>query len=335
MKHEAEFDAQLLDLHLNRLGEAERSALLERVAADAQLARQHTALQEVFAALNLVGAAAAPADLNARVAARVAAAPVLRVAPQPRRAVADDRIPMRRMFSLRDVIATAAGLVLMVGVGVPALLQVRERNQRIACSAQLAQLGQGLAMYGSTYADSLPFAGWGANRTWAPSDDPGVVTQPNRRHMYPLVRLQAVTPRAFICPSTSGVPMSERQVRQFDDFPDARNVSFAYQNMAGARPSLRDNPDMPILADDNPIFDSGRFLLSDLPRHLGLRKAEETNSRAHGGHGQNILTIGGRVKWTQTPNAGLGGDNIWTLNGVERYEGREGPRAATDSHLLK
>jgi hypothetical protein len=37
----------------------------------------------------------------------------------------------------------------------------------------------------------------------------------------------------------------------------------------------------------------------------------------------------------KTPNCGVNGDNIWTLEGVRQYTGREGPRVETDSHLLK
>ncbi len=60
-----------------------------------------------------------------------------------------------------------------------------------------------------------------------------------------------------------------------------------------------------------------------------------SNSRAHGGAGQNILTLRGEVKWTTTPLAGIDDDSIWTLNGVTEYTGQEGPTCATDSHLLK
>jgi hypothetical protein len=128
--------------------------------------------------------------------------------------------------------------------------------------------------------------------------------------------------------------MSADQVARHNDFTESRNISYSYQNMAGVRPALHDSPDLPILADNNPIFDDGRPLF-DLRYRLGLSDPAEANSRAHGGTGQNILTLGGRVRWVTTPNAGVNGDNIWTLRGVRSYSGREGPQTATDSHLLK
>lgn len=338
MRDEPQFEPQLLDLHLGRLSDAERDVVLQRVASDPQAARDHEALSGIFAALQSIQSVPAPsADLGARIAAKISAAPRLRVVPRTSasREGEGNLSLVRRVFSIRDVIASAAMVVLIVGVGVPSLMQVRERSQRMACSSQLARLGQGFAMYGSTFGDSLPFTGWSSQATWAPSNDPSLITQPNRRHLYPLVRIGAVNPQSFICPSTSDVAMSHTQVTQFDDFPDSRNESFAYQNMAGVRPNMRGNADLPVVADDNPLFDNGRCLLTDISTRLGLQKAGDQNSRAHGGHGQNILTIGGRVKWTDTPKTGVNEDNIWTLQGEDKYTGREGPQSATDSHLLK
>jgi hypothetical protein len=37
----------------------------------------------------------------------------------------------------------------------------------------------------------------------------------------------------------------------------------------------------------------------------------------------------------KTPDAGVDGDNIWTLQGVSTYTGREGPASAADAHLIK
>jgi hypothetical protein len=140
-------------------------------------------------------------------------------------------------------------------------------------------------------------------------------------------------PRLFLCPSQKDVPMPAAEIARRDDFLEARNVSYSYSNMAGTRPSAKDNGELPILADDNPLFADGHPLV-DVLRRRGGDPAEE-NSRAHGGAGQNLLTLSGHVKWATTPRAGLSGDNIWTLDKVERYTGREGPTSAMDSHLLK
>lgn len=333
-----DFDPILLDLHLGQLSEPQRAELLQRVAREPALAAQHEALCNVFAALGCLREEVQTAGLAEKicVAVRSRGQPALRVA----RASAGEgeRRGLAAWFfrvrSFRDILAVAAMLVLMIGLGVPGLLQVRERNQRIGCSWNLARLGQGMAAYASVFNDHLPFAGWReAASSWQPTNEPGVEVLPNRRHVYRLLPGGNVQPSWFVCPSRWDVPMSADLVRRSNDFSESRNLSYAYQNMAGVRPSLRDNPDLPVLADDNPLFDDGRPLFDW--RRLNFASQAGQNSRAHGGAGQNILTLSGRVKWVTTPYAGLGDDNIWTLSSTTEYTGREGPRSTADSHLLK
>lgn len=334
----SEFDPRLLDLHLGHLSEAEQAELRGRIDADPRLKAEHEALQSVFSALGLLRDQPMPADLPARTMARVRAAGrpprVVRPADRLTKHVERHSAPLFRLGRLTDVVAVAALVVLAVGLGLPGMLHLRERQQRLGCSYNLAQLGAGVQQYLNTYNASLPFAGWGPGRSWQPTGDPSVQVVPNRRHVYPLL-LQAyvLDPRVFVCPSQPHVPMPASEVQRHDDFLEGRNVSYAYQNMAGVRPSGRDDPRQPILADENPLFDEGLPLFD--ARRLPRFDATRANSRAHGGAGQNILTLSGEVKWTITPLVGVNGDNIWTLHGVSHYTGREGPTSATDSHLLK
>lgn len=335
---EHEFDSRLLDLHLGLLSDEERADVLKRVAADAETASQHEALTAMFDAL---GAARRvqpelPAGLIEKISANVAAAGppprVVRPTHEPAREFEEHaNIGVIRLGNLREIAAVAAVIVMAVGLGVPSLLQLRERGRRVGCVNNMAGIGRGMQSYAMANLGSLPFAGWGSNNSWRPTADPQVDIQPNRSHVYRIVLAHQAPARLFVCPSSRDVPMSEEQVAVFDDFPESRNVSYAYQNMAGLRPSLEDNPDLPVLGDDNPLFDNGVPLF----RALGFADPANANSRAHGGAGQNVLTLRGAVKWMVTPNAGLNGDNIWTLNGVEEYTGREGPQTASDSHLLK
>ena len=337
--HEHTFDTRLLDLHLGHLSEAEQAELRGRLAAEPELAAQHRALTTMFDALRALPAPRMPADLPARVLARVRAAGpsprVVRPADSLTRHIEARGERIILLGSLRDVIGIAALIVFAVGVGVPGLLHLRERQQRLGCSHNLASLGFGLQQYASTFNASLPFAVFaGPRHSWKPSGDPNVETVPNRRHVYPLLRLAFVNdPRLFLCPSQQHLPMPRQEISQREDFLEGRNLSYAYQNMAGVRPSAHDDARLPILADENPLFADGMPLLDALRRTYS--DPATANSRAHRSAGQNILTLGGHVKWTTTPNCGLDDDNIWTLPGVSNYTGREGPATASDSHLLK
>jgi hypothetical protein len=301
-------------------------------------AREH-AIQQLLHALESWRVGPAPEDLRSRICAQIAgcdAVPRVVAATKPRWDDAEADGPrIIRLSNFRDIAAVAAMIVLAVGIGVPSLLHMRVRDQRVACSWNLAQLGRGIQAYSATFGDSLPFAGWDAQRcAWAPSKDPAVATLPNRRHAYPLLALRLAESSWFICPSDRAVAMPIEQVARRSDFLEARNISYAYQNMAGARPSLRDHAALPVFGDDNPFFDNG-LPLFEVAERLGLRDVAQTNSRAHNGAGQNILTLSGSVQWSTTPNCGVNGDNIWTLQHVAHYTGREGPTDASDSHLLK
>lgn len=338
---DSEFDPRLLDLHLGRLSAAERAGIEQRVKSDPTLASQNEALAAMFAALEDARMAEPrlPQGLLERISAGVAAVgPPPRVVRSPRTGttrlaeVAEfDDLGVVRMRSFRDIAAVAAMIVLAVGLGIPSMVHMRQRGQRTVCTQNLASIGRGMQSYAMANSNSLPFAGWGNHNSWRPTDDPDLTVQPNRRHVYTLPRLQYVPVRVFVCPSARDVPMPEQLVSSHDDFLESRNLSYAYQNMAGVRPSLQDHPDLPVLGDDNPLFDNGwpRF------ESLAFGDPADANSRAHGGAGQNILRIRGTVEWTPTPNAGIGNDNIWTLDHVDQYTGREGPETQTDAHLLK
>ncbi len=338
VSREHDFDSRLLDLHLGHLSTAEQAEFRRLISDDPALAAQDRALTTVFHALQSVQDEAMPADLSARVAARVRAAGpsprVVRPADELTEAVERSGRRIIRLGNLRDIVAVAAMIVLAVGVGVPSLMHMRERQQRMGCSWNLAQIGRGIQQYASTFNASLPFAGWDGQSSWQPSSDPSIVTVPNRRHVYPLLRQAYVAdPRLFVCPSHGGVPMPQEAIAQHNDFLEGRNMSYAYQNMAGVRPSANDDPRLPIMADENPLFDNGLPLFD--ARRLSWRQPEQANSRAHGGAGQNLLTLDGRVMWVTTPFSGVDGDNIWILVNVNDYTGREGPLSSTDSHLLK
>ena len=336
MSPEDTFDPELLDLRLGRLNPTQAEECRQRIAADAKLVEQDEALAGVIRSLGTWQDVPPPIGLKDRIAKRVAEAGpaprIIRMTDELTESAEEAQGRVIRLGNLREIVAVAAIIVLMIGVGVPSLLNMRERNQRLGCSQNLALLGQGVQQYASVFGSSLPFAGWNSHASWRPSEDPRMETQPNRRHVYPLLRGAYVNdPRVFICPARGGVPMPSEQVDRRSDFIESRNVSYAYFNMADVRPSLSDNPNLPIMSDDNPIFEDGVPLFE----RLGLGDPASRNSPAHHGAGQNILMLDGHLKWATTPLAGINDDNIWTLQGVDKYTGREGPKSSTDAHLIK
>lgn len=331
------FSSILLDLALGQLSGEDRRAAEAQLADDPQLRAEQINVKDVVSAL-ASWKVAAPSELAARmvesVRARIAATPRIVPAAVRRTRITSEPVVLR-MGNLRDIIAVAAVVVLAVGLGVPGVLNMKARNQRLMCGQNLATLGRGVQQYTSAYASALPFAGWRDGSSWLPDTSrAGGAALPNRQHMYPLLQAAVVAdPRLFICPSQHDVPLSNADVRRFGSFPEARNVSYAYYNMAGLRPSASAPSRLPILSDDNPLFTDG-VPLQDLRAWL-QGDASRVNSQAHRGVGQNVLSLDGHVEFAKTPLVGIDGDNIWTLQGVGAYTGREGPQTTTDAHLLK
>lgn len=335
-------DPMLIERHLAAHGVGDAPPAADRTgdAARSPAPDESPVLSAAFAGLAAERARTItpPADLNERIKQRVRAAgpPAER---RLRRVVEESENggTILRLHSFREVAAAAAMIVLAVGLGVPSVLHMRERGERIACSQNLARIGAGMQAYATVFGDSLPFVGWRPDQwSWKPTSEPNVRVVHNRSHLYPLLAQSHVrSPNVFICPSSEDVPMPADQIARHDDFLESRNVSFASQNMAGVRPTLRDHAGLPIMSDDNPLFDNGMPMFDVVAARLGLSDPASSNSFAHGGAGQNVLSLDGSVRWRVRPTSGIAGDNIWTLQDVGDYTGREGPRNASDAHLIK
>jgi hypothetical protein len=331
------YDPDLVDLFLGHLEPESRRQLEARLADDPDLQRQHAELSDAFAALDGLPCPDCPPGLLDGIRRRVADVGTPAQQAADRSLLEHEEVSrpgiIFRIGTFREVVAVAAMIVLAVGLGVPGLLNVREWSKRATCSNQLQALGHGMQQYAAAFNQSFPFAGWSQSASWRPTDTPGVELMPNRRHPYQLARLNYVAPARFVCPAQKmHQAMPADAVAQFSDFPDTRNISYAYQNMAGRRPTAQDDPDLVMMADENPLFEDGVPIFEFLRSALD---ATQRNSAAHGRKGQNVLSLGGHVRWATTPNVGLDGDNIWTLSDVEAYTGGEGPQAVDDSHMLK
>lgn len=334
-----ELREQMIELRLGRLSADEQVEAAARIAADAKLVAEDADLRDALGALNRYQVAM-PNDLVERTIARIRKLHTVAVAPHKQstpRVVWPEEQSGRviRLHSFREITAVAATIILAVGIGVPSLVNMRDRAQRTACSWNLGQVGRGLQGYATAHADSLPFVGFSQANSWQPSRDPLIVRVPNRQHVFPLISSGQASADWFICPSGNDVPMAADQILSQRGFIEPRNISYATQNMAGVRPSLSGSPRLVVAGDDNPFFEDGVPAFDLAARKIGLSDPAAQNSKAHRRFGQNLLQADGLVRWSTTPASGVDGDNVWTLSGTQRYTGREGPLTNTDSHLLK
>ena len=205
---------------------------------------------------------------------------------------------------------------------------MRDRSRRALCSDHLGSIYRGVTTYKAMFAGSLPFAGRVPGGAWLPGGGLDRPYASNSRHIYLLLKEHCdVQPRDFICPGgPNAEPLPANEWAMYDDFPTTKHISYASVNLAGPTPSLRPGNRLVYVSDPNPLFVNARFNADVDP--------DETNSPAHGGKGQTVLTLGGRVHWITTPLYGSSRDNLWLAGDIRRYTGVERPKSNDDAHLV-
>lgn len=327
MAHEGRVSEELLlDFHLDRLTDEECSWIEAELRRDAELRAKSDRLGRVLQPLDHARPGTAPASLAENVLAYVARAtdPLLPI-PFHADSGGRSRSPFLRM---RELIAVAACLLLLVGVAVPGVSELRGRSQRALCANNLNTIFLGTSAYQHVFADSLPFAGGVAGASWLPGGESGVPYASNSRHPYLLVKLNyGPKPKDFICPGGSdGEPMPTEELARNEDFVAARNISYDSLSMAGPSPNIRPPVAIAYMSDANPLFIGARFNEAVDPNR--------TNSPAHRRRGQTVLILNGSVQFVRSPIYDAKRDNLWTIGDVRHYRGTESTTRNDDAFLV-
>jgi len=316
----------LLDFHLERLTDEDCSWIEAELCRDAELRRKSDRLGRLLQPLDHAPPSPPPGSLAENALAYIARAiRPLPTIPFPIESGGRTRSPF---MHVRELIAVAACILLLVGVAVPGVSELRDRSQRALCADNLSSIFQGAGAYQQAFAGSLPFAGAVAGASWLPGGESGTRYASNSRHPYLLVKLNyGPKPKDFICPGGSNAEaMSADQVAGFDDFGAARNISYDSLNLAGASPNLRPPLAIAYMGDANPLFVGAKFNETVDPNC--------TNSAAHRGRGQSVLVLSGSVRFVRSPIYDGKGDNLWTIGDVRRYRGNESTTQRDDAFLV-
>jgi hypothetical protein len=316
----------LLDLHLGRVTDEERSWIEAELRRDADLQAKSDRLGRVLQPLDHAHPGPASANLAENVLSYIARAtdPLL---PIPFHGDSRGRAgaPFLRM---RNLIAVAACIALLVSVAVPGVSELRDRSQRALCAHNLSSIFEGAGAYQQAFGDSLPFAGGVAGSSWLPGGEGGASYASNSRHPYLLLKFRFVpNTKVFICPGGSDAEaMPDDQVAGLDDFSTARNIRYDSLNLAGASPNLRPPVAIAYMSDANPLFVNAKFNDAVDPNC--------TNSPAHRGRGQSVLTLNGSVRFVRSPIYDAKRDNLWTIGDLRRYRGTESTTRNDDAFLV-
>ncbi len=322
----SEDEQRLIDYVLGRCEPDVAESLARRLDCDEPLARRCEDLRRTFAALDRLGEAEPPDDLVDRTVARVVSAR------RTEELLVREELSRRRAFwptfSVRELTAIAAVLVLMVSVFVPSLQYARRRSQRSLCASNVGQIGYALQNYASGHDDLLPACYMPTDR-WLPRGEDRAVASTSAG-LFALVRQEYASPVVFQCPAVGGPSFVVQAGAQ--DFPAGKFISYSYQHAVGGNVLSRNDPvlaahadRMAILGDDNPLFADGEFHPS---------KVSDCVSDNHAGDGQNVLFLDGHVTWSPEATVGVRRNNIYLVDGVRDYTGDERPAHRTDSFLL-
>jgi hypothetical protein len=224
--------------------------------------------------------------------------------PSPYQRVSRPRRAPRRS----DMLVAAALLVVIGGLAAPGLSRLwRVYANRTACANNMRVVWTGLQRYSDVHEGDFP-----APAREGPRSVAGIFV--------PVLHDSGVlSPDAnLVCPAEESCPRPvryrleslaelyrsdpEEYARAVHDLAGSYAYSLGYQDGDDLKQVRRDSGDgLPLLADH-------------LPCGPG-------NSPNHGGAGQNVLYVGGQVRWATQRNVGVGGDDIY-LN--RRNETRAG-----------
>lgn len=342
-------DDLLLDLHLDRLDDAERNRLTGRLACDERLAARCHALGRVLRPLDAYGAVPVPATLADRIiAASGAASRALsegrnEASTGPNHHDGRDDPPPRpvrmsacaepgaagggRRLTLRDLAALAACIVMILFIVIPGAARLREEGRRTSCGDNFGAIYRAVTAYGQTFDDNLPQAEFIKGGSWlysGPSDAPRAS---NSRHAFLLTKLGfAPDPSAFVCPSSlTAPPEALRDLTDAVDFPGPGHCTYDTLNMNGPTPRLSADNAITYASDPNPLFVDGYYNPAVNPN--------TTNTPLHKGEGQNVLSLDGQVRWVTSPFVNRR-DNMWLAGDRQVYRGTETQATPDDAFLV-
>jgi len=259
-----------------------------------------------------------PPGLTFRTLARVAEfrcrpAPEAPPAPPPVSVLAFER----RWYRRSDVLVAASLLVLLGGIGIPSVMRMRTLHDRKACEENLTLFHQALDRYADNNGGDYPVITKGEDRMVAGC-------------FAPILKDANVLPdRATIrCPANGGGPgtipsMHELNKLTKDEFAErAKKLGNCYSYSLGYLDQNGDHhgPRRERSWNNNDLIP----IIADIPARDGPDGMQRHNSLNHGG--QNVLYIGGNVRFCKTPHAGLNDDHIYVNQegkvaaGVNRWD---------------
>jgi prepilin-type N-terminal cleavage/methylation domain-containing protein len=238
-----------------------------------------------------------------------------------------------RGFTLVELLVVIGIIALLISILLPALNAAKERANRVKCSSNLRQIGQGLLLYANDNKGIYPrtpatnagtyvaFTQSAGSTATDPFGTPVVGPNDITASLFLLVRNADINPEVFVCPSSNQEKdtLNNRPPNMRVNFYGSNNLSYSYTNpfpndaAIGFGYKVNGNvpADFAICADRN----DGEYLTT-VNSASAASEQKKVNSKNHEGDGQNVLFNDGHCEWSTHAWVGANKDNIYTKAGT-------------------
>jgi len=239
------------------------------------------------------------------------------------------KIRRTRGFTLVELLVVIGIIALLISILLPALNAAKERANRVKCSSNLRQIGQGLLLYANDNKGIYPrtpantggsytaFTQSAGSTATDPFGTPALGVNDVTAAMFLLVRNADINPEVFVCPSSNAEKdtLNNKPPNQRVNFYGINNLSYSFANpypndaAIGAGYKLNGNvpADFAIAADRN-----DGDAITTVTSNSAASEQKKINSKNHEGDGENVLFNDGHCEWSTTAFVGANKDCIYS-----------------------
>ena len=239
----------LLDEQMGLLDPADRQRLEEALAERPELRAKRERLAGALEPLDALTPPAAPPHLVQSVMARIESADQTYEFDTSRGAASGAGSVVSALVSLREIVAVAAAIMIIVGIFVPSYYGVRDLNQNAPIGAGVGNVAGGLGEY--VGGGQRPIVQPGAS--WLPVDTTSVRELSETRHPY--LRLKWT----YVRPLPDADALRPGDAKGYDDLEELQSLYRSHMGSPNSAMRFRLHTPSSAPADRTPILRDGQF----------------------------------------------------------------------------
>ena len=245
---------------------------------------------------------------------------------------------------LGELLATAAAIMVIFSILFPVGGAMRNANRKIVCQNNLRQVGSAFSTFANDHENEVAESRVQAGNPWWKIGSQTPEAHSNTRYPWQLVKQGYVKGKVFVCKGNIGanpIEYDPSRMSAFYDFPCRKNISYSFMLFCDENADALQKRRKVIAGDLNPHFQKINTTQQNYQSRNEFEKIlldeqlKQMMSASHGGKGQNILYCDGAVQWIKVRVIAHNSetDDIFTIQGVDEYTGKEVPTNTDDVFL--